>query len=159
MKMANKRYSKVKMFLLYVLSLLVNLLPLIIVLIINWGVCTKTQREGVAITVTGISWIVFLVASMIGAMPKKVNRVVTLVVAFVVLELMKPLLSCMCMFSGAAAIGALLDLCAVKPFIKKYQELRVATKTADMTTEQVKLAVKEILSEKETKETNCTGRV
>ena len=53
----------------------------------------------------------------------------------------------MCIFSGAAAIGALLDVILIRPAIKKYSELRVATQTADLTTEQVKTAVKELLEE------------
>ena len=65
MKMQVKKYSKLKMFGLYALSLLVNLLPLIIVLIVNWEVCTKTKREGVAISVTGFVWVFFLVITNI----------------------------------------------------------------------------------------------
>lgn len=148
-----KKYSKLKMFGLYALSLFVNLLPLLIVLLINWEACTKTKREGVAISVTGIAWIIFLVMTMLGTMPKRVNRVVTLVIVFVVLELMKPLLSYMCIFAGASAIGAMIDIVAVRPFINRYKEYRLATKTAQITTEQVKEAVKEIIK------TENTGRV
>lgn len=142
-----KKYSKLKMFGLYALSVLVNLLPLIVVLIINWKNCTKTEREGVAITVTGFVWVGFLVFSMLGTMPKKINRVAGLVIVFGMLELMKPLLNYMCVFAGAAAIGAILDVLIMRPIIKKYQELRVATQTADLTAQQVKEAVKELLQE------------
>lgn len=145
--MQTKKYSKLKMFGLYVISVIVNLLPLLIVLIINWEVCTKTIREGIAVSVTGIVWLVFLILSLLGALPSKMNRVVSLIIVFVLLELMKPLLSYMCIFSGAAAIGALLDVIFIRPAIKKYSELRVATQTADLTTEQVKTAVKELLEE------------
>ena len=145
-----KRYSKIKMFGLYALSLLVNLLPLIIVLIVNWEVCTKTKREGVALSVTGVIWVLFLVASMIGSMPLKSNRIVTLVLIFIMLELMKPLLSYMTIFAGASAIGAILDAVFIRPMIIKYKELRLSTKTADLTTNQVKMAVKELLEEERT---------
>ena len=53
----------------------------------------------------------------------------------------------MTIFAGAAAIGALLDVIIVKPIIKRYAELRVASKTADITTQQVAQAVKDILNE------------
>lgn len=142
-----KKYSKLKMFGLYVLSVLVNILPLLVVVAINWKACTKTTREGVAISVTGVVWVVFLIFTMIGSMPKKINRVAGMVMFFVILELMKPLLSYMTMFAGACAIGALLDAIIVRPIIKRYQELRVASKTADLTTLQVKQAVKELLEE------------
>lgn len=142
-----KKYSKLKMFGLYTLSVVINLLPLIFVLIINWEACTKTKREGIAISVTGFIWIFFLIITMLGTLPKKINRVTTLCIVFGVLELMKPLLSYMTIFAGAAAIGAILDAIIVKPIIKKYAELRVASKTADITTQQVKLAVKELLDE------------
>ena len=148
-----KKYSKLKMFGLYALSLFVNLLPLMIVLFLNWEVCTKTKRESVALTTTGFVWVMFLIFSMIGAMPKRASRVVTLIVVFVLLEMMKPLLSQMCLFAGASAIGALLDVIIVRPIIKKYLELRVATTTADLTTLQVKTVVEEAL-----KEAGC-GRV
>lgn len=142
-----KKYSKLKMFGLYVLSIIVNLLPLIIVLIIKWEVCTKTKSESVAISVTGFVWVFFLIVSMLGSLPGRINRVATLIIIFVVLELMKPLLRYMCIFAGAAAIGALLDLIIIKPIIKRYAELRVASKTADITTQQVKIAVRELLDE------------
>ena len=137
---------------LYLLSLLVNLVPLVIVLLINWEICTKTKREGIAISVTGFVWIFFLLITMLGGVPKKINRVATLFIVFVVLELMKPLLNYMTIFAGAAAIGAMLDMLIVKPIIKRYAELRLATKSADLTTIQVTNAVKEILKE-------GTGRV
>lgn len=138
------------MFGLYILSVLVNILPLVVVLIINWEACTKTRRECVAITVTGFVWIFFLVVTMIGSMPKQTNRVATLCIVFGVLELMKPLMHYMTIFSGACAIGGILDLIIVKPIIKKYRELRVATKTADITTQQVAQVVKDILKEERT---------
>jgi hypothetical protein len=147
-----KKYSKLKMCGLYLLSLLVNLVPLVIVLVINWEICTKTKREGIAISVTGFVWIFFLLISMLGSVPKKINRVATLFIVFAVLELMKPLLNYMTIFAGAAAIGAMLDILIVKPIIKRYAELRLATKSADLTTIQVTNAVKEILKE-------GTGRV
>lgn len=147
-----KKYSKLKMCGLYLLSLLVNLVPLVIVLLINWEICTKTKREGIAISVTGFVWIFFLLITMLGGVPKKINRVATLFIVFVVLELMKPLLNYMTIFAGAAAIGAMLDMLIVKPIIKRYAELRLATKSADLTTIQVTNAVKEILKE-------GTGRV
>lgn len=143
-----KKYSGFKMFGLYFLSVLVNVLPLVIVLIINWEFCTKTKREGIAISVTGFVWIFFLIVSMLGSMPKRLNRVASLIIVFGILELMKPLLSFMCVFSGAAAIGAILDVIIIKPIIRRYIELRVASKTADITTQQVKLAVEELLGEK-----------
>lgn len=147
-----KKYSKLKMCGLYLLSLLVNLVPLVIVLLINWEICTKTKREGIAISVTGFVWVFFLLVTMLGGVPKKINRVATLFIVFVVLELMKPLLNYMTIFAGAAAIGAMLDMLIVKPIIKRYAELRLATKSADLTTIQVTNAVKEILKE-------GTGRV
>lgn len=142
-----KKYSKLRMFGLYTLSIVVNLLPLIVVVIIHWEVCTKTRRECVALSVTGFVWVFFLVITMLGTLPKKINRVATLCIIFGVLELMKPLLNYMTIFAGAAAIGALLDVIIVKPIIKRYVELRVASKTADITTQQVKIAVNELLNE------------
>ena len=135
------------MFYLYVLSVIVNLAPLIVVLIVNWEVCTKTRREGLAITVTGAVWTLFLIATMLGSLPHKVNRAVSLTAVFCVMELMKPLLKYMCVFAGAAAIGAILDGMIIKPIIKRYAELRVASKTADITTNQVREAIKEVMRE------------
>jgi hypothetical protein len=148
--MKNKKYSRIKMLSLYLLSVGVNIMPLLIVIAFNWKACTKTIREGVALSVTGIFWVLFLVLTMMGAMPKKINRAVVLTMLFVVLELMKPLLNYMCLFAGAAAIGALLDVMIARPMIKRYAELRVATKTADMTTNQVVEAVKEMLQQERT---------
>lgn len=144
-----KKYNKFKMFGLYVLSVFVNLLPLFIVILINWEACTKTRREGIALSVTGVVWTMFLIFSMLGAMPKRVNRVVGLVVVYVLLEIMKPLLTYMCVFAGASAIGALLDLIIVRPIIRRYIELRVASKTADITTQQVQEVVKQCLESEE----------
>ena len=111
-----KKYSKVKMLGLYALSLFVNLLPLIIVLVFNWNACTKTRRESVALTVTGFIWVFFLIVTMIGNLPNKTNRVVTLTIVFLVLELMKPLLNYMCLFSGACALGSIADVIFIKKF-------------------------------------------
>jgi hypothetical protein len=140
-----KRYSKFKMFGLWCLSILVNLLPLIVVLAVNYKFFITTQEESVALTITGIVWVVFLICSLIGSLPFRVNRCVVLVVFYGVLELMKPLLKYMCIFAGAVALGAILDTLIVRPIIKKYAELRQATKTADLTTMQVKQAVQELL--------------
>ena len=49
-----KKYSALKMFGLYAISFGVNILPLLVVVIINWEACTKTQKEGVALAVAGI---------------------------------------------------------------------------------------------------------
>lgn len=143
-----KRYSKLKMFGLYMLSLFVNLLPLAIVVMVYWKDCTKTTREGIALSVTGIFWVLFLIITLTGAMPKNINRAVTLIIVFIILELMKPLLAYMCIFAGASAIGALLDSICIRPIIKRYEELRIATKSADITTQQVKEAVAELLEER-----------
>ena len=56
----------------------------------------------------------------------------------------------MCLFAGAAAIGAILDFMIVKPIIKRYAEMRLATKTADVTTAQGVSAVKEMLNQERT---------
>ena len=146
--MAVKKYSKIKMLGLHLLSVLVNIAPLLVVLIINWEVCTKTDRQVVALSVTGFAWLFFLIITMLGSMPKRINRVAGLIIVFVVLELMKPLLNQMTLFAGASAIGALLDALIIRPMIKRYRELRVASKTADLTTQQVKEAVKELLEER-----------
>jgi hypothetical protein len=133
------------MFGLYVLSVVLNILPLVVVLIITWESCTKTKREGVAITVTGVCWIFFLIVTMLGTVPKKINRVATFIIVYALLEVMKPLMNYMCIFAGAATLGALVDVIFVRPIIRKYHELRIATKTSDMTTMQVKEAIKEII--------------
>lgn len=148
--MKEKKYSKFKMLSLYLLSVFVNIIPLLLVVAFNWKACTKTTRSGLALSVTGIFWVMFLLLSMLGTMPKKMNRVATLIIIFVVLELMKPLLNYMCSFAGAAAIGAFIDFMIVKPVIKRYAEMRLAVKTADVTTTQVVNAVKEMLNQERT---------
>lgn len=147
------------MFCLYLLRLAVNLLPLIVVLVVNYKIYTKTQQEGIALTITGVFWVLFLIFTMLGIAPKNVNRAVTLVIVFVVLKLMQPLLTHMCTFAGAVAIGALLDAIVIMPIITRYKELRVATKTADITTSQIKQAVQEIIEEKEANKEERSGRV
>lgn len=142
-----KRYSRLKMFGLGCLSVLVNLAPLLIVLLVNYELLIKTKREGLALTVTGVVWVIFLISTLIGSLPFKLNRCATMIIIFIVLELMKPLLVYMCIFAGAAALGALIDTIIIRPIIKRYAELRQATKTADLTTQQVKIAVKELLEE------------
>ena len=146
--MAVKRYSKLKMFALYVASVLVNILPLIIVLAFNWKHFTKTPRETLAISITGFVWIAFLVVSMIGSLPNKLNRVAKITIVYVMLVVMKPLLMHMTVFAGASAIGALLDLIILKPIITRYKELRLATKTADITTQQMEQVMNKILDER-----------
>ena len=150
-KVKDKKYSKLKMVGLYAISFGVNVLPLIVVLIINWEACTKTQREGIAITVAGIFWLLFLASSMLSSLPIKANRVVVLVVLFVMLLLMKPLMEYMAMFSGAAALGAIADVLIVKPIIKQYNEKRVVEKTAGETTKQIKAVMQEMFEEQERK--------
>ena len=140
-----KRYSKLKMFFLGCLSVVINLLPLVVVLIVNYEFIVTTKREGLALSITGVVWVLFLVVSLLGSLPLRLNRCVTLVIVYAVLELMKPLLEYMCIFAGAVALGAILDTIFIRPIIKKYRELRQATKTADLTTIQVKQAVQEIL--------------
>lgn len=142
-----KKYSRLKMDGLFLLSILVNLIPLIIVLVVNWGICTKTKREGIAITLTGIVWVLVLIATISNSVPKKVNKIFGLTVAMVLCELMRPLLKYMTLFIGAALIGVILDTIIVKPKINRYKELRLASKTAEITTMQVKEAVKEIISQ------------
>ncbi|MBR2377442.1 MAG: hypothetical protein IKA85_06735 [Clostridia bacterium] len=146
--MKAKRYSKFKMFLLWCLSLTANLLPLVIVLAINYKYMVTTKEEGFALTVTGVVWVLFLLISLKGTLPFKMNRCVTLIIVYVLLELMKPLLSYMSVFAGACALGSLIDIVIIKPMIVKYREVRQATKTADMTTEQIKVAVAEIIEER-----------
>ena len=151
--MTVKRYSKLKMFALYSLSVLVNVTPLIVIVALNWKIFIKTQREGVALTITGIVWFIFLISTFFNSLSFKLNRCATMIIIFVVLELMKPLLNHMCIFAGAAALGALIDTILIRPIIKRYKELRIATTTADITTMQVKQAVQEVL------EAERSGRV
>lgn len=146
-----KKNNKMKMFWLYLLSFGVNILPLLIVIIFNWDDCTKTEREGLALTVAGIFWVIFLIVSMLNSVPFKVNRVVVLVVLFVLLLLMKPLLNLMAIFCGASAFGAMVDTFVVKPIIKRQKEKKLIGETAEETTKQIKAVMQEIIKEQENK--------
>lgn len=138
-----KRYSLGKLVFLRILCIFVNIAPLIVLLIINWGVYTKTRSESIALSVTGFVWLVFLIMSAFSSFSPKLARPIKLLCFFIILELIDPLILSLKWFVLCSFIGAGLDFIIIQPLIKQMLELRVATKTTDLTKE----AVREILRE------------
>lgn len=154
-KLQIKEYSLTKLIVFRILSVLVNILPLIVLLIINWNVYTKTRSESVALTVTGIVWLIYLIMSAFSTFSPKFSRPVKLLVAFIVLELIDPLVGNLKWFALCGFIGALADYLVIQPIIKNLLELKVATKTSEMTRD----AIKDILKEEKESEESDKGRV
>ncbi len=138
-----KRYKASHLLLLRLLCVLVNIAPLVVLLIINWDVYTKTRSESIALSVTGIVWLVFLIMSAFSSFSPKLARPVKLLCFFIILELINPLILSLKWFVLCSFIGALADYIIIQPLIRQMIELRVATKTTDMTKEAVREIIKE----------------
>lgn len=137
------KYNVKNLFLLRILSILVNIAPLLILLIINWEVYTKTKTSSIALSFTGIVWLCFVIMSAFNTLSVKLARPVKLLCFFLILYLIDPLILSMKWFVLCSFLGSTVDYILIQPYIKKMNELKIATKTTDLTKE----ALKEMLQE------------
>ena len=135
-KVKTKRQLKRKLLLLYIVSLLVTLGPLVAVLAINWRGYTETAAETVKLTMGGMLIAVFMLLKVLGKL-KIPRRVVCYAFVFALAYLLEAVLADLMILSGAALLGEVIDYIFLQRAIKGTKEAVLAAGTADATADRV----------------------
>ena len=144
---------KAKRNILYISSMLVQILPLLIAFAINWDAYVIEKGEnskismGISLTFGGILCAVLVLLSIVDKMPKT-NGVFFATLVFIIICFLEPLLKDLKLLWGMFLLGKALDWIFFSSAIKKVKEAIFIEKNASETTKQVKEAMKEIMGEK-----------
>ena len=112
---------------------LVRMLPLIIILIINWKAYTKTKQTTVGLTLSGGLYMVLLIIEMLKKMPAKVNLTLFDLFLCVIIYAVKPIINDLLLFMAAITLSRILAWLFVDKRLAYMEELKKANLTADVT--------------------------
>ncbi len=144
---------KAKKNMLYIASVIVQILPLLIAFAINWDeyVIEKGENSkismGISLTVGGILCASMIVLSVIQQMPKG-NGVFFTVIVFIIICLLEPLIKDLKLLWGMFLLGKVINSIFLVGAIKNVKEAIFIEKSARETKRQVKEAIKENSGEK-----------
>ena len=144
---------KAKKNMLYIASVIVQILPLLIAFAINWDeyVIEKGENSkismGISLTVGGILCASMIVLSVIQQMPKG-NGVFFTVIVFIIICLLEPLIKDLKLLWGMFLLGKVINSIFLVGAIKNVKEAIFIEKNARETKRQVKEAIKETSGEK-----------
>ena len=129
--------KRLKVIILYLISVTVSVLPLLLTVILKRGEYIKAPSDAVRLSFGCLVALLFIFAKVIGRlnMPKGVG-LYTLV--FVLAWLLKPLLSDLVLLSGMALLGECLDFIIARPLIRRAKEKIFIDKNAKATEELFK---------------------
>lgn len=133
--------QKIKLYLLYALSFIVAVAPLVITFAINFDKYTATVAETVKLTVGGIIVLVLLFLKTIGRLgtPK---GIVGPLIAFMLTVMLEAILHDLALLLGMYLLGEAIDLICLRWYIKKLDEDIKIGKTANATAKQVEEVIK-----------------
>lgn len=130
------KQMKNKLRILTILSFVTSILPVVLVVGINWDVYVKTTGDAVKLTFGGII-AVFLVLLKVMDKLKVPNKFVLLGSVFVMSYLLQSILQDLTLLSGMAFLGEVLDCFFFQTPIKKLREAIMIEKTADATSSKI----------------------
>ena len=130
------KQMKNKLRILTILSFVTSILPIVLVVGINWDVYVKTTGDAVKLTFGGII-AGFLVLLKVMDKLKVPNKFVLLGSVFVMSYLLQSILQDLTLLSGMAFLGEALDCFFFQTPIKKLREAIMIEKTADATSSKI----------------------
>ena len=119
--MKPKNKLRVRLVILYVLSFIVSVAPLLVVLIVNWGEYTNTVSDAVKLSCAGVMIAVFLFLKVVGKL-KMPRRVVFYGLLCLLVWLLQPVMGDLLLLSGMAFLGELIDFIFFQSAIKRTRE-------------------------------------
>lgn len=134
----------VKKVLLQILGYCVSILPILIVVGMNWGEYTKTTEATVSLCVGGVIALVLILIKAIGKMPKQIHPLIKYAVALVLVVALDAVVKDLKLLLAAAIVGEVLNL-PVEYYLKKVKRAidQQATVTAvDNQTQKIVDAIK-----------------
>lgn len=134
----------VKKVLLQILGFCVSILPILIVVGMNWGEYTKTTESTVSLCVGGVIALVLILIKAIGKMPKQIHPLIKYAVALVLVVALDAVVKDLKLLLAAAIVGEVLNL-PVEYYLKKVKRAidQQATVTAvDNQTQKIVDAIK-----------------
>lgn len=137
-----KNKSKVR--LLKLLQVLVSVLPLLVVVVLNWEVYTKTPASSVSLGFGMIVGAVFALLKLLDRMPKNVKSVVWAGIACVLCWCLKILIVDLPIIATAWFIGSVLAE-VFTPMIKKAEKESNLEEQATATAEEVAKQISSII--------------
>ena len=133
--------QKIKLYLLYALSFIVAVAPLVITFAINFDKYTATVAETVKLTVGGIIVLVLLFLKTIGRLSTP-KGIVGPLIAFMLTVMLEAILHDLALLLGMYLLGEAIDLICLRWYIKKLDDDIKVGKTADATAKQVEEVIK-----------------
>lgn len=100
----------VKKVLFQVLGYIVSILPILVVVGLNWNEYTETTASTVSLCVGGVIALVLILIKAIGKMPKKIHPIIKYAVALVLVVALDALVQDLKLLLAAAIVGEVLDL-------------------------------------------------
>ena len=130
------KQMKNKLRILTILSFVTSILPVVLVVGINWNTYVETTGDAVKLTCGGII-AVFLVLLKVMDKLKVPNKFVLLGSVFVMSYLLQSILQDLTLLSGMALLGEVLDCFLFQTPIKRLREAIMIEKTADATSSKI----------------------
>lgn len=124
-----------KIILLYILSFIVSVLPVLIYFFINFSRYTKTVPETIKLCFGGALMLIFVFLKVIGKL-KMPSRSALFAIIFMLSYLLQAILDDLLIFSFLALLGEILDMIVSVP-IKRIKEKMGIDKVASATAEKI----------------------
>lgn len=134
--MTTKSKLRIKLGIVYLLSIIASVLPLLICLIVNREKFFTTPGDVVKTSIGGMILLVFVFLKTIGKL-KMPRRVILFGLVFALSYLLQSLLQDLTLLSGLALIGEGVDYIIFQPILSAMREKNRANRAADVTEERV----------------------
>lgn len=142
MKVTTLTKLKLKFAAYAVLSFLVSVLPVALILIVNWGKYTGYTTAGsIRLGAGALIACVFVVLKIIGKL-KMPRRIILFTAIFAMSYLLQPVLADLMLISGMALVGEFVDFLFFQTAIHKIKEEINTEKTSDATATKVEEIIK-----------------
>lgn len=138
--------NRAKLVMLYILSFIVSIAPLVIVVAINWSHYVSTPSRTVSLSIGGAMAVLLMLLKTLGKMPQNVNRVVKYGVLFGIVWLLEPIIQDLKILTFAAFIGELVDSLFFVWQIRRLKETILINRTAATTAAVTKVQIEEIIN-------------
>ena len=142
--MKTQKQMKRDLIVLYILSFIVSIAPLLVCLIVNWNKYTTTPGDTVKLCLGGIILLFFVFLKVVGKL-RLPRRIITFATLFIVVYLLQSVLDDLLLLSGMALLGEFLDTILFQNAIKSTKESISIEKTATATSTQVEEVIKKYI--------------
>lgn len=100
-----KGKERIKLYILYILNIILSILPIILTVVFNFKDYISTPERAVSLSLSGILAVTVMVLSVLNKLPKDISSNVKLALLTIFLWLLKPLISELCLLCTMLLVG------------------------------------------------------